>query len=321
MAIHDTTAEHGVPNGEEEALVKRWLVGLVERSPLSSLDQMQITWLAARAPALIAGIRSAALAPDRTEEPVNLQARAWASELMQLRGPDGGTTELVRDISVLHSLLVNHLVADAPDGDSGPSRVATVQRIGDVFTELYEAAVNAVERDREPRTTTDPLTGLPGPDRLGDWLGGLYAMADRYGQPFALISLQIDGLRVVTDSAGRAGGDAAIAMVAALVDREIRASDRVFRLGGDEFCVLAPQIRNEGAQALAKRLRKTVESCEPIAGRRLSISAGIAISPPTTGDAGEILNRAATARTQARSGGSGIAIAEDSGPIGLRPLP
>ena len=100
----------------------------------------------------------------------------------------------------------------------------------------------------------DALTGLLNRRALMDALSQAQARLRR-GQPFAWIVLDIDHFKRINDELGHAGGDAALAHVAALLARECRSIDHVARLGGEEFGVLLPGSGLTEAMALAGRLR------------------------------------------------------------------
>ncbi|HUO93409.1 MAG TPA: GGDEF domain-containing protein [Rhizomicrobium sp.] len=84
------------------------------------------------------------------------------------------------------------------------------------------------------------------------------AAAARYGTPASLLYCDLDGFKRINDAHGHAGGDAVLAHVAKILRANIRESDILGRLGGDEFGILlthanAEQATNK-AHALAKAL-------------------------------------------------------------------
>ena len=98
----------------------------------------------------------------------------------------------------------------------------------------------------------------------------------RHGTPLALVSLDLDGLKRVNDSAGHEAGDEVLTSFAALLAALCRAEDLPARLGGDEFCVLLPGTELAGAQGLAERVLAAVRSCGALAQRGVTVSAGVA---------------------------------------------
>jgi diguanylate cyclase (GGDEF)-like protein len=87
------------------------------------------------------------------------------------------------------------------------------------------------------------------------------AFTDRYGTPASLLFFDLDGFKQTNDTYGHAGGDAALAHFAETLLQNVRDSDCVGRLGGDEFGVLLSHATQEQAtkkaDLLAESLRKT----------------------------------------------------------------
>ena len=102
----------------------------------------------------------------------------------------------------------------------------------------------------------------------------------RHGTPLALVSLDLDGLKRVNDSAGHEAGDEVLTSFAALLAALCRAEDLPARLGGDEFCVLLPGIDQRGAQRFAERVLAAVRDCDALAQRGVTVSAGVAQRMP-----------------------------------------
>lgn len=86
----------------------------------------------------------------------------------------------------------------------------------------------------------------------------IMAFADRYDLTTSLVYFDLDSLKIINDTDGHAAGDAALRLVAALIAGNVRKSDIVGRLGGDEFGVILPKadqaLADKKARALAKLL-------------------------------------------------------------------
>jgi len=156
---------------------------------------------------------------------------------------------------------------------------------------------------------TDHLTGLANRGHFYESLEKAISLARRHGYPLALVSLDLDGLKRVNDSAGHAAGDEALASFAALLGDLCRAEDLPGRLGGDEFSVLLPGIELNGARGLADRVLAAVRSSEALAARGVTVSGGVAQwTPDELPD--DLLRRADEALYAAKRGG-GDAVASE----------
>lgn len=86
------------------------------------------------------------------------------------------------------------------------------------------------------------------------------AWCTRYEVPAVLLYLDLDGFKAVNDTHGHAAGDAALVRVARLLMDNVRETDAVGRLGGDEFCLLMLNAGLEEGRDKARRLAATLEA-------------------------------------------------------------
>jgi diguanylate cyclase (GGDEF)-like protein/PAS domain S-box-containing protein len=127
---------------------------------------------------------------------------------------------------------------------------------------------------------TDELTDLANRRHFYDALEKAVSLARRHGSPLALLSIDLDGLKRVNDSAGHAAGDEVLATFAALLATSCRAEDLPGRLGGDEFGVLLPGMDLGGACGLAERVLAAVRSCGALAQHGVTVCGGCACWAP-----------------------------------------
>jgi diguanylate cyclase (GGDEF)-like protein len=110
----------------------------------------------------------------------------------------------------------------------------------------------AAERSR---ARVDALTSAPNRYALSEALGAEQARMRRGGRTAALCFLDLDRFKKVNDTYGYAAGDALLVDVYERLRGELRASDLLFRWGGEEFVVLAPHVERAELVEFAERLR------------------------------------------------------------------
>jgi diguanylate cyclase (GGDEF)-like protein len=126
---------------------------------------------------------------------------------------------------------------------------------------VLQAVRTGLERERDGMrdfALTDPLTRIANRRALLAQAGYEVARHRRADHSFAVVMLDLDGFKSLNDRFGHAAGDDLLCDVATALARAMRAQDTVARIGGDEFCVLAPETDAEGAQRLAGRVAQAV---------------------------------------------------------------
>jgi diguanylate cyclase (GGDEF)-like protein len=99
------------------------------------------------------------------------------------------------------------------------------------------------------------------------------ARVARHGTPTAVMIADLDGLKAINDTAGHQAGDAALMHVGYTLKAQVRATDIVARIGGDEFGMVFEDLDASGAAAKAQFLSAAIAS-EPVDGLKVSVSIG-----------------------------------------------
>jgi diguanylate cyclase (GGDEF)-like protein len=145
---------------------------------------------------------------------------------------------------------------------------------------------------------TDHKTGLLNSRGIDQPARNEFARARRLGRPLSVLLCDVDDLREINNTLGHLEGDAALAAVASAFRAELRAYDLCARFGGDEFLVVLPETDEEGAIAVAGRIRAWLASnplSTRVGGLELGISIGVGSLQEGEQDLGTLLERADTA--------------------------
>jgi diguanylate cyclase (GGDEF)-like protein len=156
-------------------------------------------------------------------------------------------------------------------------------------------------------TFHDSLTGLPNRALFLDRLGRLYQQSRRQSSHlFALLSLNLDGFRVIRDSLGPAAADRLLIDVSQRMLRRVRSADTVARMEGDEFAFLLDNVKAIGnVTRVANRLQQEFARAFTVEGRQvlLTASMGIACCSAEHESGDHLLRDATTAMHQAKAFG------------------
>jgi diguanylate cyclase (GGDEF)-like protein len=180
--------------------------------------------------------------------------------------------------------------------DSQNEALVLVQAYTSVMavTGLVLASVVAEHKRAEAQlrelATTDPLTGLVNYRRLLEVLRTEMVRSRRTGRPFALLFLDMNGLKRINDKFGHLVGSRSLCRIADTLRRVARATDTTARFGGDEFAVVLPETDAAGAHVLLDRLHQRLASDADKPA--LSVSGGLA-EFPRDGDTPTLLMRSA----------------------------
>jgi diguanylate cyclase (GGDEF)-like protein len=293
-------------------LAKAWLMRALERASLDEIERLPTSRIVRELPDLIAEIAGAA-----GDEPSPDSGRhvEWATRLTELTGREGGIdAQLIRDVSRLQSVMITALHKQLRTLDPAET-LRAVERLTEIFSAMQADAVEEVlrvrSRELEWLGTTDELTGLHNERYLQQELHHLSGMQRRYGHPFAVLVVDIDGLGRINDAYGSAAGDRALVDVATALGECIRTVDTPVRMDSDEFCVLLPHQTAVRARALGERIAAAIEDVQGPGGQGLAVTVGVVSSPQHSTVPEDLLALADAAMFRAKAAGERVGLGEE----------
>ena len=194
---------------------------------------------------------------------------------------------------VVLALLAPLVYSDEPTDEillwaiaAGPGVVLTAIVVGRLTSGL--------EQSREAYrqlSTEDGLTGVGNYRSLIERLRHETARHQRRGREFAVLTLDLDNFKTVNETQGHLVGDLVLAIIGSMIGLKVRTEDAVFRQGGDEFSVIAPETDRTQAEFLAQRIEEAVMRVSS-GDVQISASVGCAVYPHDGSEAGELLDSA-----------------------------
>jgi diguanylate cyclase (GGDEF)-like protein len=176
--------------------------------------------------------------------------------------------------------------------------------------ELQVASQTAELRERECQFEQmayfDFLTGLPNRRAFLDQFNRLSALVQRQGGTLALLLIDLDQFKQINDSLGHDAGDALLIESARRLQSAIRESDYLFRLGGDEFCILLIDAGDVASvEVCCRKLTECFTAAVPFQASemRTSPSIGVARFPADGQSLDELYKLADMALYEAKRGG------------------
>lgn len=182
-----------------------------------------------------------------------------------------------------------------------------------VSTLLHRLHLTALQDDNAAlrrMAVIDQLTGIPNRRHFEETLDLEWKRSLRKGGPLSVFFLDVDHFKKWNDTLGHAAGDIVLEQVARIMTQSLRPSDLGARYGGEEFAVLLPDTDTQGAEAVAERVRRSIEcsalgtletAVSPLVHERaaatpqrgVTVSIGVATATPTEGlTTAELLQRA-----------------------------
>jgi diguanylate cyclase (GGDEF)-like protein/PAS domain S-box-containing protein len=196
---------------------------------------------------------------------------------------------------------IKHLI-----GNATPLRDAQGNVYGAVAAFVDITARRAAEDQIRHMAHFDSLTNLPNRVLLMDRLEQAIAMSARNQTHTGVIFVDLDYFKQINDTLGHHVGDLLLQQVAERLRNGVREVDTVSRLGGDEFLVILPELRQtEDARNIARKLLSVLSADYIVSGHKLQItpSLGISVYPEHAREASALIRLADQAMYQAKQAG------------------
>ena len=195
--------------------------------------------------------------------------------------------------------------APRPLDDAERDTIAALAGLAAVSMDRARLASTAAERSEwfERMAHTDPLTGIANERTVARILELEIARAARQGSELSLALFDVDDFQSTNRNSGPEAGDDVLRRVAAVLAESVRLVDTVGRIGGDEFVLVAP---GSAGATVARRVIDGIAALPAVAGKQMSVSAGVARFPTDGGDAETLIAAATAALVLAQGAGPGF---------------
>jgi diguanylate cyclase (GGDEF)-like protein len=230
-----------------------------------------------------------------------LETEDYAVVLLDVEVPRPGAVEIVGQL--LHIKPEQSIVVMAPPRSVVAGAALTRGAYSVILKaiqpiDLEVGLRNALERYHLHRTAAllrqetlqDDLTGVLNRRYLDRYLEEEIERARRYKHPFSLLFFDLDHLKHINDQFGHLSGSRVLVEVVEVIQKKLRRADKIFRFGGDEFCVTLPETGQRGAVGTAHRLRLAIRSHRftPVEGVEASLTASFGVATyPDNGATGK----------------------------------
>lgn len=199
--------------------------------------------------------------------------------MVEYKDDRNGKLEAKSPASIAANISASITSDDIPE-EAREAILALIEEIASLRTEIKTNNERIAEL--EDLADSDPLTPVVNRRAFVREIDRARAYVERYGGSASLIYLDINGLKAINDGHGHAVGDQVLLAVAKLLVDNVRSSDMVGRLGGDEFGILMARADLKDAGEKAKSLSAQIEALGLLAGdAALSVSAAFGIAEIT----------------------------------------
>ncbi len=160
-------------------------------------------------------------------------------------------------------------------------RIRELSNLSEYFNRLL-STIQDYQDQLEELTSRDPLTKLYNRRSFEKFVGTEISRSQRHKRQFALLYFDVDSFKHVNDSFGHPIGDVLLKQLGVLMEEELRKTDVLARISGDEFAIMLPETDLAGAADVAEKIRRQISETSfqlPEGSTRVQVSVGVAGFP------------------------------------------
>ena len=205
-------------------------------------------------------------------------------------------TKIVLNDGITHDVIIHNAKFKSPKGEI----IGTIGAVMDI-TER-----KALEEELKCLANFDSLTGLMNRRYFFEISDKEFKKSKRYNRPFSFIMLDIDHFKNINDGLGHQAGDFVLSKISKHMLDQVRQSDHVGRIGGEEFAILLPETNIDKAVDFSERIRHSIANLSiTFADRTFNITVSIGVSSYSENDPSMeiIMSRADKALYQSKNNG------------------
>ena len=156
----------------------------------------------------------------------------------------------IGELVCLRSTLTRAMALEVP----AEHLVEVLERMNMIIDRAVQVVASETADRLQREALVDPLTALLNRRALERDGRRESGRAARYGHDFSVMVIDLDGLKEVNDTEGHLAGDIRLRLLSSCLLQSLRTSDSAYRIGGDEFVLLLPEMETSGTAAVAERI-------------------------------------------------------------------
>lgn len=157
------------------------------------------------------------------------------------------------------SMSNHHLETALLEARKGQTDLANLNKDLENQVRIRTLELQDATKTAEQQARTDVLTGLNNRRAFFEYADVVDAQSRRYNHSYVIAMIDIDHFKSVNDTWGHECGDVTLVDLATNLERALRETDVIGRIGGEEFAIIMPETTLEEAASLAERLRERIE--------------------------------------------------------------